>query len=67
MSNLKLVIMLEHQNKKTFLLKDILQIGLKKFLYLKKFKIQFNGHMLFMILMLKKLLEYFMKELQRTN
>ena len=30
--NLKLVIMLEYQNRKTFLLKDILQIGLKKFL-----------------------------------
>ena len=30
--NLKLVIMLEHRNTKTFLLKDILQIGLKKFL-----------------------------------
>ena len=30
--NLKLVIMLEYQNAKTFLLNDILQIGLKKFL-----------------------------------
>ena len=30
--NLKSVIMLEFQNIKTFLLKDILQIGLKKFL-----------------------------------
>ena len=30
--NLKLVIMLEYQNTKTFSLKDILQIGLKKFL-----------------------------------
>ena len=30
--NLKLVIMLQHQNTKKFLLKDILQIGLKKFL-----------------------------------
>ena len=28
--NLKLVIMLQHQNTKKFLLKDILQIGLKK-------------------------------------
>ena len=34
--NLKLVIMLEFRNKKTFLLKDILQIGQKKFLLLKK-------------------------------
>ena len=30
--NLKLVIMLEYQNTEAFLLKDILQIGLKKFL-----------------------------------
>ena len=30
--NVKLVIMLEYQNTKAFLLKDILQIGLKKFL-----------------------------------
>ena len=30
--NSKLVIMLEYQNKITFLLKDILQIGLKKIL-----------------------------------
>ena len=31
-TNFKLVIMLEYQNTKTFLLKNILQIGLKKFL-----------------------------------
>ena len=30
--NLKLVILLEHQNKKTFLQKAMFQIGLKKFL-----------------------------------
>ena len=30
--NFKLVIMLEYQNRKIFLLKAILQIGLKKFL-----------------------------------
>ena len=34
--NLKLVIMLEFQNMKTILLKDILQIGQKKFLLLVK-------------------------------
>ena len=50
--------MLEYQNKKTFLLKDILQIGLKKFLQLKKLKILFRGGMLLMILMVKKLLEH---------
>ena len=43
--NLKLVIMLEFQNIKTFLLKDILQIG-QKFLLLIKLKIQFLGLML---------------------
>ena len=47
--NLKLVTMLEFQNIKTFLLKDILQIGQKKFLLLIKLKIQFLGLMLLMI------------------
>ena len=36
--NLKLVAMLEFQNIKAFLLKDILQIGQKKFLLLNKIK-----------------------------
>ena len=36
--NLKLVKLLEYQNIKTFLQKAMLQIGLKKFLWLKKFK-----------------------------
>ena len=44
--NLKLVTMLEFQNIKSFLLKDILQIGQKKFLLLVKLKIQFLGLML---------------------
>ena len=43
--NLKLVIMLEYQNTKTFLLKEILQIDLIKSFLLKKLKIQFNGLM----------------------
>ena len=46
---------------KIFLLKDILQISLKKFLWLNKLKIQFHGHMLLMILKVKKLVELFMK------
>ena len=46
---------------KNILLKDILQIGLK-FLWLKKLKIQFDGHTLLMIWMVKKLLEHFMKK-----
>ena len=44
--NLKLGTMLEFQNIKTFLLKDILQIGQQKFLLLVKLKIQFLGLML---------------------
>ena len=54
--------MLEYQNKETFFLKDTLQIGLKKFLRLRKLKIQSRGHMLLVILMVKKLLEHFIKE-----
>ena len=49
--------MLEYQNKKTFLLKNILQNGRKKFLWLKKLKILFHGHMLILISMVKKLLK----------
>ena len=41
--NSKLVIMLGFQNTKTFLLKDTLEIGRKKFLLLVKLKIQFLG------------------------
>ena len=44
--NLKLVIMLDFQNIKKILLKDIPQIGQKKFLLLAKLKIQFLGLML---------------------
>ena len=47
--NLNLVTMLEFQNIKTFLLKDILQIGQKKFLLLIKLKTQFLGLMLLVI------------------
>ena len=47
---------------KNILLEDTYQIGLKKLLLLIKLKIQFHGHMLLMILMVKKLLEHFMKK-----
>ena len=47
--NLKLVTMLEFQNTKTFLLKDMLQIGRKRFLLLVGLKIQFRGLMLLVI------------------
>ena len=42
--------------------KHIFAKGLKKFLLLVKLKIQFHGHMLLTILMVKKLLEHFMKK-----
>ena len=42
--NLKSAIVSEFQNAKTFLLKDTLKIGRKKFLLLAKLKIQFRGH-----------------------
>ena len=54
--------MTEFQNKKTFLLKDILQIGQNKFSLLVKLKIQFLGLMLLVTWMVKKLLEVFMKK-----
>ena len=46
--NLKLVTMLEFQIIKLFLVKDMLQIGQKKFLFLVKLKIEFLGLMLLM-------------------
>ena len=59
--NLKLVVMQEFQNTKIFVLKGICQIGQKKYSLLKKLKILYHGHMLLMILMVKKLLVHFMK------
>ena len=47
---------------KKFLLKDARQISLKKLLLLVKLKIQFHGHMLLMISLVKKLLEPFVKK-----
>ena len=37
------------------------EIGQKKYLLLRKLKILYHGHMLLMILMVKKLLVHFMK------
>ena len=54
------MILLEFQNIKTFLQKFTLQIGLKKFLKLKK--LLYRRHILLVILMEKKLLERFMKK-----
>ena len=57
----------EFLKTKIFLLKDTHQIGLKKFLLLVKLKIQFHGHILLMISMVKKLLKHFEEELQKIN
>ena len=58
--------MLEFQNIKTFLLKDILQIGQKKFLLLVKLKIQYRG--LISDLNGEEIIgSFYEKELQKTN
>ena len=49
------LILLEYQNINIFLQKVTLQIGLKKFLWLKKLKTMCHEHMLLMILKAKKL------------
>ena len=49
--------MLEYQNTKNFLIKDILEIK-----NIKKLKILFHVHMLLMISMVKILLEHFVKK-----
>ena len=55
--NLKLVILLEYKNIKTFLQKSMFQIGLKKILWLKKLKTLCCGHMLLLILKARKSLK----------
>ena len=67
--NLKFVILLEYQNVKTFLQKSVsnwfekmFQIGLKRFLRLKKLKTLCRGDMLLVILKAKNLLERFTKK-----
>ena len=60
--NLKLEILLEYKNIKTFLQNAMFQNGLKKFLLLKKLKIMFRGHILLAILTKKKLAERFTKK-----
>ena len=46
---------------KNIFVKDICQIGQKKYLSLRKLKILYHGHMLLMILMVKKIIGTFMK------
>ena len=65
--NLKLVLLLEYQNIKTFLQKVTLQIGLRKSLWLKKLKILCSGLMLLFILMEKELLELLEKKLLKSQ
>ena len=65
--NLKLVILLEYQNIKTFLQKALFQNDLKKFLWLKKLKNLCCGHMLLVILKAKELLKCFIKSVQSSK
>ena len=51
--------MLEDQKIRMFLQKVTLQIGLNKFLWVKKLQILCCGHLLSLILMEKRLLEHF--------
>ena len=58
--NLKLVIMLEYQNTKPFLLKDTPNWSEEVFV-IKETKTTLHGFMLLVVSMVKKLLGYFMK------
>ena len=62
-----LVILLKYQNIRMFLQQITLQIGLKKFLWLKKLKALFLGHIVLVILTEKKSLERFMKTIWKKN
>ena len=62
------MILLEYQNIKIFLQKAMSQIGLKKFLWLKKLKTLSPEHLLLVVLKAKKLLECFAKmNCKKTN
>ena len=66
--NLKLVILLEYQNIKIFLEKVTLQIGLKRFLWLKRLKILCHGHTVISDLTEEEILGLFYKnKLQNKN
>ena len=60
--NSKLVITLEFPNTETFLLKDTIKIGQKKFSLLVKLKIQFCGKTWLVTWLVNQLLEVFMKK-----
>ena len=63
----KLVILLEYQNIKTFLQKVIFQIGLKKFLWLKKSKTLCRGHVISDLKSKESVTTFYQKGLQKTN
>ena len=59
--------MLEFRNIKTYLLKDTLQISLKKFLLLFKLKTQFHGHVISDSKGEPIYSSFYEKELQKTS
>ena len=61
------MIIQEYQNTKTFLFKAILQIGLKKFLCLKKLKILFCGHVINGLTRKEIVGTFYKKKLRKTN
>ena len=65
--NLKLVILLENKNVKISLQKVTLQVGMKKFSWLKKLKILCHGLMLLLILTAKKFWTFLRKRLEKRN
>ena len=56
------MILLEYENIKPFLQKAMFQIGLKKFMWLKKLKALYHECMLLVIWKAKKLLEHSLKK-----
>ena len=65
--NLKLAILLEYQNKKTFLQKAMFQIGLKTCLSLPKWKILCTGHFISDLKGKETVGMFYEKELLKTN
>ena len=58
------MILLQDLNIKRFLQKATFQIGLKRFLLLRKLKILFRDHMLLVLLKVKKLLDFREKKIR---
>ena len=56
------MILLEWQNVKIFLQKAMFQVDQKKCLWLRKLKTLCNGHMLLVILTVRKSLDHFIKK-----